>query len=128
MRALVYYGRADVRYEDFPEPAQLGSREVRLRVNWAGICHTDFNEYQNGPIIIKKEPNPRSGRSMPVVLGHEVSGTVVAGGGEEFGGRGVGGGRGVERRGVGPRVVVNAIDSCRACDFCRRGKYSLCRS
>jgi (R,R)-butanediol dehydrogenase / meso-butanediol dehydrogenase / diacetyl reductase len=118
MKALVYHGRNDVRYEDFPEPTTLGPQEVRLKVKCAALCHTDFNEYRNGPLGIARTPHPRTGRSIPLVIGHEFSGEVVEVGSE------------VQRIRVGDRVAVNAADSCRShkCYHCRRGAYYLCPS
>jgi len=115
MQALVYYGRKDIRLEAFSE-ASLGRREVRLEVKCAALCHTDFNEYLHGPLYISKKPHPRSGRSIPLVIGHEFSGEVVE----------IGPGVGTVR--VGDRVAVNAVDSCRECTHCHRGRYELCRS
>jgi (R,R)-butanediol dehydrogenase/meso-butanediol dehydrogenase/diacetyl reductase len=116
MQALVYHGRKDIRLEDFPEQAKLGPLDVRLRVKCAALCHTDFNEYLHGPMYISKTPHPRSGRSIPLVIGHEFSGEVVETGAD------------VRQVKVGDRVAVNAVDSCRRCDFCHRGMYELCRS
>jgi (R,R)-butanediol dehydrogenase / meso-butanediol dehydrogenase / diacetyl reductase len=114
MQALVYHGRKDIRLEDFPEPEHLGAREVRLKVMSAAICHTDFNEYMHGPIYISSQPNKRTGRSIPLVIGHEFSGEIVEVGPE------------VRRVEVGDRVAVNAIDACRNCYYCRQGLYVLC--
>ena len=116
MQALVYHGRMDIRLEDFPEPAKLGRKEVRLRVNCAALCHTDFNEYLHGPLYISKKPHARSGRSIPLVIGHEFSGEVLETGSD------------VRQLKVGDRVAVNAVDSCHDCAFCHQGLYELCRS
>lgn len=115
MKALVYHGRNDVRLEDFPEPRTLGAGEVRVRVKRAGICHTDYNEYRHGPLYVAAQPHPRTGRSVPIVIGHEFSGEVV-----EVG-------PGVRLK-VGDRVSLNAVDSCRNCFYCRNGKEALCAS
>jgi (R,R)-butanediol dehydrogenase / meso-butanediol dehydrogenase / diacetyl reductase len=115
MKALVYHGAKDLRYQDFPDPP-VGSGEVRLRVRSSGLCHTDFNEYINGPLYVASTPHKRTGRSIPLVLGHEFSGEVI-----ELG-------PGVTRLRVGDRVAVNAVDSCRKCEFCRRGLFIHCSS
>jgi len=116
MRALVYHGRKDIRLEELPEQAALGPREVRLRVKCAALCHTDFNEYLHGPVYISKEPHPRSGRSVPLVIGHEFSGEVIELGSD------------VREVKIGDRVAVNAVDPCHGCAFCREKRYELCRS
>ncbi len=116
MKALVFHGRDDLRYEDFKEPDRLGRGEVRIRVRASGLCHTDFNEIRNGPLYVSAAPHPRTGRSMPLVLGHEFSGDVLETSAEVVGIR------------AGDRVAVNAIDACRGCFFCRRSLYALCPS
>lgn len=116
MKALVFHGRDDLRYEDFPEPARLKEGEVRIRVRASGLCHTDFNEIRNGPLYVSSAPHARTGRSIPLVLGHEFAGDVIETG------------PGVTRIRTGDRVAVNAVDACRQCWFCRRSLYALCPS
>lgn len=115
MKALVYYGLKDLRYQDFPD-LPIGRSEVRLQVKFSGLCHTDFNEYLNGPLYVAATPHPRTGRSIPLVLGHEFSGEVVEIGSDVTGLR------------PSDRVAVNAIDCCRKCDFCERGLFIQCPS
>jgi (R,R)-butanediol dehydrogenase/meso-butanediol dehydrogenase/diacetyl reductase len=115
MKALVLHGQKDLRYQDFPEP-KLGPDEVRLRVKSSGLCHTDFNEYLNGPLYVSATPHHRTGRSVPLVLGHEFSGEVL-----ELG-------PGVTTLRTGDRVAVNAVDCCHQCEFCRRGLMIHCQS
>src|SRR5258707_14717318 len=115
MKALVYHGPRDWRYEDFAEPP-VTRGDVRLRVKASGLCHTDFNEYLNGPLYVASTPHARTGRSIPLVLGHEFSGEVV-----EVG-------RDVTGFHIGDRVAVNAVDCCRECEFCHRGLLLQCPS
>ena len=115
MKALVYYGRRDLRYEDFPEP-RLEPGDVRVKVKASGLCHTDYNEYVNGPVNTTVTPNPRTGRCIPVVLGHEFCGEVVETG------------QGVRRFRAGDRVAVNSVDCCGECELCRRRQFIQCRS
>jgi (R,R)-butanediol dehydrogenase/meso-butanediol dehydrogenase/diacetyl reductase len=115
MKALVLHGTKDLRYQDFPEPT-IGKDDVRIRVKSSGLCHTDFNEYLNGPLYVASTPHPRTGRSIPLVLGHEFSGEIA-----EVG-------AGVRRLKPGDRVAVNAVDCCRKCEFCRRGLFIQCAS
>jgi (R,R)-butanediol dehydrogenase/meso-butanediol dehydrogenase/diacetyl reductase len=115
MKALVYHGRKDLRFEDFPQQRPKPG-EVRLRVRYSGLCHTDFNEYLNGPLYVSATPHPATGRSVPLILGHEFSGEVVETGSA------------VSDFKIGDRVTVNAIDCCRECEFCRRGLSTQCAS
>jgi (R,R)-butanediol dehydrogenase/meso-butanediol dehydrogenase/diacetyl reductase len=115
MKALVYYGRKDLRFEDFPDQRPKPG-EVRLRVKYSGLCHTDFNEYLNGPLYVSATPHHSTGRSVPLVLGHEFSGEVIETDAT------------VSDLKIGDRVAVNAIDCCRKCEFCRCGLSAQCAS
>ncbi|MBU4215515.1 MAG: 2,3-butanediol dehydrogenase [Actinobacteria bacterium] len=79
MKAARYYARGDIRIEDIPEPT-VGPGTVGVDVAWCGICGTDLHEYGEGPIFIPPagHPQPISGESAPVTLGHEMSGVVYA--------------------------------------------------
>ncbi|MBI4306584.1 MAG: 2,3-butanediol dehydrogenase [Chloroflexi bacterium] len=114
MKALVYYGNKDLRYEaNWPEP-KPGPGEVKLKVTYSSICATDIEEWQFGPRFVAMTPNPVTGKKAPLVLGHEVSGRVAQLG------------QGVTGLKVGDRVAVNDIITCNKCFWCRRGEYSSC--
>jgi len=116
MRAAVYHGNNNVEIEDVPEPA-VTPGHVKVRVHLNGICGTDLHEYFDGPIFISpSELHPLTGKAMPVVLGHEFSGTVT-----EVG-------AGVTEVVEGDRVVIEPIYRCGTCRPCRSGAYNLCTS
>ena len=50
IKAVVYRARQDLRYESISEPSARAGR-VLVKVKYAGVCHTDFNEYANGPDV-----------------------------------------------------------------------------
>ena len=83
-----------------PAPA-----EALVEVKACGLCHTDLG-YANGSVA------PR--HPLPLVLGHEVTGRVVAAG-ERF------------AHLVGSMVIVPAILPCGDCVFCRSGRANACR-
>jgi (R,R)-butanediol dehydrogenase/meso-butanediol dehydrogenase/diacetyl reductase len=113
MRAVVYSGRHDVAVTDVPEP-KAGEGQVRVQVGYNGICGTDLHEYYDGPIFVPTEPHPLTGRQLPVVLGHEFSGTVV-----EVG-------AGVTGLAEGDRIAVEPVYRCGECGPCRAGRYNIC--
>ena len=116
MKAIVYHGNRDLRLEEVPEP-EPPPGEVKLRVDYCGICATDIEEYEYGPKFIAHDaPHPLTGRSIPLVIGHELTGTVVATG------------DGVERFVAGDRVVIYGAVSCGECLWCRNDKEILCPS
>lgn len=78
--------------------------EVVVRVAGCGVCHTDLGFYYDGV---------PTRHSLPLVLGHEVSGTVEATG------------AGAEAW-LGRDVVVPAVIPCGECDACRAGRGSIC--
>src|SRR2546425_13026179 len=64
MRAAVYYSNSDVRIEDRPIP-KIGPAEALIQVEVSGICGSD---------VMERYRRPRA----RLVLGHEISGRVVA--------------------------------------------------
>lgn len=113
MRAVVYNGRNDIEIADVPTP-KAGEGQVLIKVAYNGICGTDLHEYYDGPIFVPTEPHPLTGRTAPVVLGHEFSGTVV-----EVG-------PGVKNLAEGDRIAVEPIYKCGECVPCRTGRYNIC--
>lgn len=115
MKAALYYGNRDIRIEEVPEPT-AGPGQVKVRVEWCGICGTDLHEYLDGPIFCPPagSPHPLTGEQVPVGLGHEFAG-VVADMGD-----------GVTGLAVGDRVVVEPYLTCGTCARCRDGRYNVC--
>ena len=69
MRAQVFHGPGDLRFEDAPIP-EPGPGEVVLRIEAALTCGTDVKTLRRGhPVMI-----PR----VPTIFGHEFAGTVTA--------------------------------------------------
>jgi L-iditol 2-dehydrogenase len=97
MKALVYTGPETQAYRDVAEPVP-GAGEALIRVGHAGICGSDMHAF-----LGHDERRP-----APLILGHEVAGTVVSG------------------ALAGQRVTVNPLVTCGACDMCRSGRDNLC--
>ncbi len=100
MRVAMWYNNKDIRIEEMPVPA-TGPGELLVRIEASGICGSDVMEWY------------RLDRA-PLVLGHEVSGQVVAAG------------DGVERFSVGDRVVAAHHVPCNTCHFCLNGHHTMC--
>jgi len=79
--------------------------EILVRVAACGVCHTDLHYIDHGTPTFK---------TPPLVLGHEVSGTV-----EQLGP----GATGVK---VGDRVLLAAVVTCGRCEACRTGRENIC--
>jgi (R,R)-butanediol dehydrogenase/meso-butanediol dehydrogenase/diacetyl reductase len=115
MRAIRWHGRGDVRLDLVPDALPPGPGEVRVRVEWCGICGTDREEWRAGPQWIPVEqPHPLTGTKAPIVLGHEVSATVVDVG------------RGVANLRAGKLVALDGLITCGRCWWCRRHEVTLC--
>ena len=114
MLALRYHGNKDIRLDDVPEPSP-GPGQVKVRVSHTGICATDIEEWQYGPLWVQHDgPNPLTGREPPLVLGHEISGQVVEAG------------QGVSTISPGTRVAVDNVLTCGVCFWCIRGQEAVC--
>ena len=114
MRAMVYHGNRDLRLEEVPDPAPAAG-EVTLRIDYCGICATDIEEYEYGPLFIDHQaPHPLTGKMMPVITGHEVTGTVVASSPD------------VESVKIGERAVIDGVLPCNECWWCRAGQPTQC--
>ena len=106
MRGLVIHAPKDLRLEAVAEQP-LGPTDVRVRIAAGGICGSDlhyFNHGGTGAIRIRE----------PMVLGHEVAGTVEAVGAE------------VSRVAAGARVAVNPSRACGHCIRCAEGLHNHC--
>jgi L-iditol 2-dehydrogenase len=100
MRVAMYYSNDDVRLEEMPTP-ELGPSELLLCVEASGICGSDVMEWYR----IHK---------VPLVLGHEVAGTIEAVG------------DGVEEYRVDDRVTVAHHVPCNTCHHCLTGNHTVC--
>ncbi|WP_334143515.1 Zn-dependent alcohol dehydrogenase [Rhabdothermincola sp.] len=82
----------------------LRAGEVRVRIEAAGVCHSDVS------VIDGTIPFP-----TPVVLGHEGAGVVT-----EIG-------EGVTGLQLGDHVVISTLSNCGACAACDSGRPTHCR-
>jgi 6-hydroxycyclohex-1-ene-1-carbonyl-CoA dehydrogenase len=89
-----------------PFDADPAAGEVVVQVAGCGVCHTDLGYFYDGV---------RTNHPLPLALGHEVSGTVVAAGDGAAGW-------------VGKAVIVPAVIPCGECGPCQRGRPAICRN
>jgi D-arabinose 1-dehydrogenase-like Zn-dependent alcohol dehydrogenase len=108
MKAVVvaHHGNIDgLRIREIETPTPKGP-QVLVRVHACGVCRRD--------ILVRRGPG-RPGLASPLILGHEVAGTVEA--------------LGPDARGfkVGDRVVSTQREYvCGCCTMCRTDRESLC--
>jgi 6-hydroxycyclohex-1-ene-1-carbonyl-CoA dehydrogenase len=79
----------------------LAEGDVLVEIAGCGVCHTDLSYFYFGVPTITKPP---------LTLGHEISGTVVAG----------------DRKWVGKEVIVPAVMPCNNCPICQAGRGNRC--
>lgn len=101
MKAAVYRGDSRVSVETVQTPA-IGAREILVRVESCGICHTDLKKIEYNLL------------SPPRIYGHETAGVVVAVG------------ENVTRYAAGDRVVAFHHIPCGDCFYCQRRLYAQC--
>jgi (R,R)-butanediol dehydrogenase/meso-butanediol dehydrogenase/diacetyl reductase len=117
MKAAVWHRQRDIRVEEFPDLGPPAADEVKLQIAWCGICGTDLEEYLHGPLFIPVDkPNPLTGITAPMIMGHEFVGVV-----QEVGAS-------VADLQPGDRVAVDTLIHCGECFYCRRHQVHLCES
>lgn len=103
---------------DHPTPAPQGS-QVLLRVLAAGVCHTDIHTWEGSYDLggDKRLSMQQRGVTLPLTLGHETVGEVVAAGPDA-----------PAHVRAGQRYLVYPWIGCGECRVCRRGRENLCAS
>jgi 6-hydroxycyclohex-1-ene-1-carbonyl-CoA dehydrogenase len=79
-----------------------GPGEVVVKVAGCGVCHTDLSFWHHGV---------QTRHALPLTLGHEISGVVVAG----------------ESNWLNKPVIIPAVLPCGECELCRQGRSNICR-
>jgi L-idonate 5-dehydrogenase len=106
MLAAVCHGKKDLRIEAVNE-RDLAPGEVRMAIAYGGICNSDLRNYHYGAVGDLRVREP-------LILGHELSGTVLETGPEV---------RGVS---VGMKAAIDPSRACLKCANCRAGRSNLC--
>jgi 6-hydroxycyclohex-1-ene-1-carbonyl-CoA dehydrogenase len=80
---------------------ELQEGDVLVKIAGCGVCHTDLGYFYDGVPTVTK---------APLTLGHEISGTVVAGKGDM----------------IGKEVIIPAVMPCNRCPICGQGRGNRC--
>ncbi|MCP5037376.1 MAG: 6-hydroxycyclohex-1-ene-1-carbonyl-CoA dehydrogenase [Rhodobacteraceae bacterium] len=86
-------------------PETPEANEVVVEIAGCGVCHTDLGFLYDGV---------RTNHALPLALGHEISGRVVACGTASV-------------SYLDSSVVIPAVIPCGSCDLCNRGMGTICR-
>jgi 6-hydroxycyclohex-1-ene-1-carbonyl-CoA dehydrogenase len=80
---------------------QLKPGEVLVEIAGCGVCHTDLGYFYDGVPTVTKPP---------FTLGHEISGTVIAG----------------DDKWLSKEVIIPAVMPCNNCPICAAGRGNRC--
>ncbi len=103
---LVIHAPNDLRLDE-QDAGEMGPGQVLVRVGMGGICGSDLHYFHQGGFGTVRI-------QAPMVLGHEVAGTVAAVAPD------------VRTLKIGDRVAVNPSRPCGACKFCLEGLPNQC--
>ncbi len=95
---MVEPGKLERASVDVPE---VKPGEVLVEIAGCGVCHTDLGYFYDGVPTVNKPP---------LTLGHEISGTVIAG----------------EGKWLGKEVIIPAVMPCNNCPICAAGRGNRC--
>jgi threonine dehydrogenase-like Zn-dependent dehydrogenase len=104
MKAVVFHGIGDIRFENAKDPAIQNDFDAIVRLTASAICGTDLHMVRG--TLPGMEPG--------TILGHEGVGVV-----EEVG-------SGVRNFSPGDRVAIPSTLGCGNCSYCRSGYFSQC--
>jgi len=106
MKTVVIHSARDLRIEE-REREKPGPGQVEIAIEAGGICGSDLHYYNHGGFGTVRVREP-------MILGHEVAGTIEALG------------EGVSGFVVGDRVAVSPSRPCNACSYCLQGQQNQC--
>ncbi|MBU2599880.1 zinc-dependent dehydrogenase [bacterium] len=102
MKVAMYYSNNDIRLEEIEIP-KIGPHEVLIQIEASGICGSDIMEWYRL-------------HKIPLVLGHEIAGTIVETGKE------------VSQFKKGDRVSVSHHVPCNNCHYCLNDHQTVCET
>src|SRR6478672_5783124 len=106
MLGCVIHGQGDLRVEELASPAP-GPGEVLVAVRYGGVCGSDLHYWRHGGVGDFR-------LEEPMVLGHEVVGTVLTS-------------EGPSGPPPGTAVAVHPATPCGVCPECADGRRNVCR-
>ena len=105
MKALVYHGPEDIRYEDYPDATLSGPDHALVKITQSAICGSDLHIYHG----------EYRTEGAVFVVGHEFIGEILEVGED------------VRRFKPGDIVLSSAGIGCPDCPECLKGRVSQCK-
>lgn len=116
MKAMVYYGENDIRFEERPQPQLIDPSDAVIRMSKTTICGTDLGIWKGKNPEIQQQAIQKTGEFNGRILGHEGIGIV-----EEVGAA-------VKNFKRGDRVIISCVSRCGTCENCQKQLYAHCRN
>ncbi|WP_312535909.1 alcohol dehydrogenase catalytic domain-containing protein [Acinetobacter variabilis] len=116
MKAMVYYGANDIRFEERPIPQILQPTDAIIKLSKVTICGTDLGIWKGKNPEIEEVAKEKTGSFNGRILGHEGIGIV-----EEVGSA-------VQNFKKGDRVIISCVSRCGTCENCQKQLYAHCRN
>jgi len=116
MKAMVYHGANDLRFEDRPVPQIIHPSDAIIRLEKITICGTDLGIWKGKNPEIEETTKVKTGHFDGRILGHEGIGIV-----EEVGSS-------VKNFKKGDRVIISCVSRCGTCENCQKQLYSHCQN
>jgi 2-desacetyl-2-hydroxyethyl bacteriochlorophyllide A dehydrogenase len=110
MKALVFNGPRDIRYESFPDPRLASANSAVLKVQKCSICGSDLHIFHGEQVMATRYADGVE----KFCVGHEFIGEVVEAGPDVHGFK------------VGDKVLSSAGTGCGDCAPCRTGRPMQC--
>jgi alcohol dehydrogenase len=116
MKAMVYYGAGDIRFEERAKPAIIEPTDAVIRLTKTTICGTDLGIWKGKNPEIEQTASQKEGKFNGRILGHEGIGIV-----EETGSA-------VKNFKKGDKVIISCVSRCGTCENCQNQLYAHCQS
>ena len=116
MKAMVYYGGDDIRFEERDKPTILQPTDAIVRMTKTTICGTDLGIWKGKNPEIEETAKQETGEWNGRILGHEGIGIV-----EEVGDS-------VRNFKKGDKVIVSCVSRCGSCENCQKQLYAHCEN
>ena len=115
MKAMTYYGKDDIRFEERPVPQIVEPTDAIIRMTKTTICGTDLGIWKGKNPEIEATALEKTGGWQGRILGHEGIGIV-----EEVGSA-------VKNFKKGDKVIISCVSRCGSCENCQKQLYAHCR-
>lgn len=113
MKELFYiYPNNGLKCMEVEEPKIVRPNDVKIKIEYAAICGSDLHIIDGSFDYMFEQMGFEKG--IPIPLGHEAAGTVVAIGKE------------VKNCKIGDKVTFNNSTPCGKCHYCRNGMENMC--